>query len=214
MLYLLHNKTRTKMTTETKTAPIKADVRKTTHLLKKELKRRFGITASVRTESYSGGSSINISYTFGAYEKEVESFCSNLQYGNFNSMEDIYEYNKSESLVIEGYELEQFKYVFVKQEIPSSFKYQLAKMISDTIKFTDVPEITSEEDYNNDFKTMLFSAWNWTHKLFRVKNFVTQDESKIVLKSVNWSETNNFTVYFIYEVDGKEYSTETSIEKK
>ncbi len=58
-----------------------------------ELKHVFPkIKFSVKTESYSGGCSINIKWTDGPNERQVKEITSKYQYGHFDGMNDIYEY--------------------------------------------------------------------------------------------------------------------------
>jgi hypothetical protein len=190
----------------------KADTRKTTALLKKHLKSTFGIVASVRTETYAGGSSMRVRYDLGPAAKLVEPIVKNLQYGAFDSMIDLAYNVDNAGLVIDGFELESFKYVFVDQDLPGALKYRMAQFLSDNINLTGVHKLSGIDEFvtSRTFGERVWNAWSWNdlfHQLFRVRNFVTQDESKIELKSVHFSETSN-GVYFIYTVDGKEYNTE------
>jgi len=62
--------------------------------LRKELKEAFpGIKFSVRSESYSGGCSIDIKWEDGPMVGAVENVSGKYQEGHFNGMEDIYEHN-------------------------------------------------------------------------------------------------------------------------
>jgi hypothetical protein len=123
----------------------KADTRKSTNLLKKYLRERFNIEVSVKSEYYSMGSSLNISYNLGIDEKEVESIVKNLQYSRFDGMTDCSYNVDNAGIIIDGYQLAEFKHVFVKQDWSEDFSYKLAKFLSDNIKFQDVPELESKE---------------------------------------------------------------------
>lgn len=189
---------------------IKATTRKSTSLLKKLLKDKFNIKTSVRSEFYSMGCSLNVEYALGADQKEVESLVKRLQNSGFDSMTDSSYRVDNEGIVVDGFELESFKHVFVSQTLSTELKYRLAQMISDNMKFEGVTELASAGDMNKLFEGRAFDSWNWNdllYKLFRTRNFATQDENAIVLKSVHHSE-KNFEVYFIYEVDGVTYNTE------
>lgn len=60
--------------------------------IRAELKRAFpGIKFSVRSDSFSGGDSIDISWELGPTSAEVEAITAKYQEGHFNGMEDIYE---------------------------------------------------------------------------------------------------------------------------
>jgi len=63
--------------------------------IRKELKHKFQSTKfSVTTESFSGGTSLDVVWTDGATEEEIDAITSKYEYGCFNGMEDIYEYDK------------------------------------------------------------------------------------------------------------------------
>lgn len=173
----------------------KADSRKTTSLVKRYLKEKFGIVVSVRSECYSGGSSFNVSYKLGPDSKAIESFVSRLQYGHFNGMEDIYEMSSGHKApVLYGYELEDFKFVFVRQEISRELKakfYELAKAV--------MPSGLEEYQMEQEFS-----------RYFRVKNFITQDEAEIKpIKAVfNYEDQD---IEFLYEIDGVLCNTKSGI---
>lgn len=62
--------------------------------LKKELAAAFpGVKFSVRSSTFSGGDSIDVSWTLGPTQKEVEAITGKYQEGHFNGMEDIYEFS-------------------------------------------------------------------------------------------------------------------------
>jgi hypothetical protein len=64
--------------------------------LKKELARAFpGVKFSVKSDSYTGGDSISVSWTCGPTAKAVESVSNKYQECDFNGMEDIEEYRNS-----------------------------------------------------------------------------------------------------------------------
>ena len=63
-----------------------------------ELKGMFpGVKFSVNSKSYSGGDSIRVNWIDGPSQKEVEAIISKYEYGNFNGMIDLYEYDKDRS---------------------------------------------------------------------------------------------------------------------
>jgi len=66
-------------------------------VIRKELKAAFPhIKFTVRSESYSGGDSIRVGWLFGPTEEQIEALIGKYQYGRFNGMEDIYEYNSNQ----------------------------------------------------------------------------------------------------------------------
>ena len=83
---------------------LQADTRKSTAILKKYLREKYGINASIKSKFYSGGSSLNISYIGGISQHVIEREVNRLQYGRFDGMIDLYEYNNSaeNGLIIDG----------------------------------------------------------------------------------------------------------------
>jgi len=64
--------------------------------LKNELKIAFPlVNFSVRSESFSMGNAIRVSWSNGPTGEEVDNIAKKYQYGNFNGMEDIYEHDSS-----------------------------------------------------------------------------------------------------------------------
>lgn len=74
-----------------------------------------GIAGKVRSESYSMGSSVNVYVQDLSPEasQSLKEYASQFQYGNFDGMQDLYEYNNRNE------ELPQVKFVFVNNEISS-----------------------------------------------------------------------------------------------
>jgi hypothetical protein len=65
--------------------------------IRAELKAAFpSIKFSVRTERFSMGNAIRIGWTDGPNTKQVEAITDKYQAGEFNGMEDIYEYSRSD----------------------------------------------------------------------------------------------------------------------
>ena len=182
--------------------------RQNTSLLKKLLKKEFGISCKVKTEFYSGGDSLSVSYVLGADEKKVKEVIDQLQHGYFNSMIDMYEGTEKEPVIVDGYALETFKYTTTRQNIPDTFKTELIKIYASKCKYANVPEFNPDNIHQN-FPDRIFNAWNWCQLFdwdFKQKNFVTQDPSKIQLVDGAFSEKGEF--YFIYNFEGKEYRTD------
>lgn len=91
-----------------------ADRRTTTKILKAHILNTFKTVqkVSVKSEIYSGGSSMRVNYFAPDKIEELESLIKSFQYGHFNSMEDIYESSGNEELIISGHIMETYKYVF------------------------------------------------------------------------------------------------------
>lgn len=188
-----------------------ATTRETTNLLKKYLRQKYNVECTIKSSKYSGGSSLSVEYTLGPDARVVEKELNRLQNGEFNSMEDIYDYkNKAErGIVLDGRILETYKYVFVKQSIPAEFRLEIAKLISSKMKFGEIHECIEQADLYKNFSTTFLGQWDWSglvHYLFRVRNFVTQDYSKISL--INFFTPDGSMEHQVeYIVNGTVYNT-------
>lgn len=105
--------------TETK---MKSEHAQAAAMIRAEMKK-MGINGKVRSESYSGGTSIRIAVENLSPVKaqKLEEFASQFQYGHFDGMTDMYEYSNSRK------DLPQVKFVFVENR-PSD---ELRQMIWD-----------------------------------------------------------------------------------
>ncbi|MEO5990530.1 MAG: hypothetical protein ABIP68_02760 [Ferruginibacter sp.] len=96
-----------------------ADRRTTTNILKRHILSTWKTVSKVeiKTDSFSGGDSMDVTYYAPKKIEELESFINSFQYGHFNSMEDIYEHsNDQEEIILEGHILQDYKYVFARFE--------------------------------------------------------------------------------------------------
>ena len=98
--------------------------------LKKELSLVFpGVKFSVRYESYSGGDSVNYSWTLGPTPAEVSAIADKYQDGNFNGMEDIHEYDRSAHGAAVDKVLGRAKYVQGSRHIPHEMHEQIGRLL-------------------------------------------------------------------------------------
>src|SRR5437868_14760948 len=71
--------------------------------IKKELKATWPkLKFSVRYDSFSGGDSVHIGWNFGPTTDQVDDVVRKYQYGRFNGMEDIYEYNEEDNALVDA----------------------------------------------------------------------------------------------------------------
>lgn len=92
---------------------MKRSAAKAAKQLKKELKSQFpDISFSVRSKSYSGGSSITVKWTGGPSKAEVQKIAKHWEAGSFNGMIDLYEYDP------EKRDRPTAKYVFCNRSEP------------------------------------------------------------------------------------------------
>ena len=184
---------------------VEASTRKSTILLKKYIKEKYNIECNIKSESFSGGNSLDISYKFGCDDENLSDIKTALCDSGFDGMQDLKYSIDCSSMIIDGFKLETFNFVSIKQEISEEFIKKCALMLSDA-KIFDVPDLLPDlSNYNTSFTEIYRSAWTWAqliYQSFRKRNFITQDESKINLISCHYDETINGEIYFNYSVDG------------
>ena len=96
---------------------IRADRRTSTNILKRHILKTFPTVqkVEVKTDSFSGGSSMDVNYYAPKEIKELEALIDRFQYGSFNGMEDIYESNPDHTeIIIDGHILVDYKYTGCK----------------------------------------------------------------------------------------------------
>lgn len=92
--------------------------------IKVELKRTYpSIKFSIKSESYSGGDSINVSWTDGPIQSDVAKITDKYQEGHFNGMEDIYENSGANWPDVFG----GAKYVFANRHESAELTLKVAK---------------------------------------------------------------------------------------
>ena len=184
---------------------VEASTRKSTILLKKYIKEKYNIDCNIKSEVYSGGCSLNISYNLGADKDNLNDIKTALEYGRFDGMSDLSYSVDVSGIVVDGFQLQTWKHVFIEQEISEEFIKKCSLMLSDA-KIFDVPDLLPDfSNYNTSFTEIYRRAWTWgqlIYQSFRKRNFVTQDERKINLISCHYDENSNSEIYFKYSVDG------------
>ena len=128
----------------------------TAKLIRKEIKHYFpNVKFSVRSHSYSGGSSINVSWTDGPTTSEVDSIVKRFQGASFDGSIDLKSYHNS-FVILEGSTLPVevhfgADFVFTNRDLSPEFKAELVK------KFE---EITGEKyDDNTIYSTDRFDLY-------------------------------------------------------
>ncbi len=94
-------------------------------LLRKEIKAAYpGVKFTCTSENYSNGCSVRVGVIDQPREifEAIQALASKYQYGKFNGMEDIYEYNNV-------LEIPQAKYVFVNNEMSAELKQEIFEKI-------------------------------------------------------------------------------------
>ncbi len=97
-------------------------------IIRKELKKNGIKGAKVRSENYSGGSSVNVTLPedlLPATVKKITDYCNQFQYGHFDGMTDMYEYSNSNA------DLPQAKFVFVTASYSDEVKAAARKLVEE-----------------------------------------------------------------------------------
>lgn len=102
----------------------------TAKLVRAALKAGFpGVKFSVRSDSYSGGASIDISWTDGPFEKDVEQIANRYQGSDFDGMQDLKTYRSGTLIGLPGGEVEEVKFgadfVFTNRELSPEYLAEL-----------------------------------------------------------------------------------------
>ena len=119
----------------------RTDAAKASEEIRKVLKIAFpGIKFSVKSSTYSGGDSVRISWENGPTMKQVEQYTKDFQYGNFNSMEDIYENTNTNK------NIPQVKYLFLDREMSKNLADFLRKEIIKKHDFSRIDEYEKERE--------------------------------------------------------------------
>jgi len=169
--------------------------------IKKELTERFpGIKFYSRYESFAGGDSARVTWNFGPTVDQVDAIINKYQYGNFNSMEDIYENKEQEKFVSkEGVvrELGGVKYV------QSSRDYIISNGKSENDQYADESSIqfliakALANEYNITWKGQYT-------KLYKNENRTAFEEARSIMYH------NSFDTDVITSFDGLQRTAVTS----
>ena len=114
----------------------------TAKLIRKEVKHYFpNVKFSVRSHSYSGGSSINVSWVDGPTPEEVDSIVKRFQGASFDGMTDLKSYHNS-FVILEGSTLPVevhygADFVFTNRDLSPEFKAELAKIAQAILDMND-----------------------------------------------------------------------------
>lgn len=186
----------------------KATSRQTSSLIKKYLKREFGIKCAVRSNDFSGGNSLTIEYCNGPDSDLVSAIFKKLEYGKFDASTDSYDYkNDSEyGLVIDNMQLQNFKYVIVQRIISEDILISLSKNLSANGKFFGSPEVKVRHDMFTIFSTPVKQCYNWwelSRKLLNNISFVTSESNIEIMES----HYENMVLNITYKFNNKLHNT-------
>jgi hypothetical protein len=104
-----------------------------------ELKKEFpGILFKVRSDSYAGGNSVDVSWIDGPTRRAVEAFIGKYQYGSFDGMTDSYNYSNIHK------DIAQVKYVFANRDLSNEVMEQVFAMFKVSHKGWSILEAVNE----------------------------------------------------------------------
>lgn len=116
----------------------------------------------VKSENYSMGDSIRVYWTDGPTADEVGMFVNHYQYGDFNGMEDIYEYTNTRE------DIPQTKYLFLERSYSDDIQLKASQAAKKMYAGLDnVPAPETESDLSKSFHA--FDNWfNWAQISYRI----------------------------------------------
>ena len=118
--------------------------------IKAELAKAFPhVKFSVRSDSFSMGNSVDISWQNGPTVAQVEAISGKYQYGHFNGMEDIYETTNYRD------DIPQAKYVSEHREVNEELIKQVAEQLGQLHKF---PENDYRENADQTSRRLLYKT--------------------------------------------------------
>ena len=131
----------------------------TAKAIKQELKKLFPSTKfSVKSDSFAGGNSVDVSWDNGPRRKQVDEIISKYQYGHFNGMEDIYEIsNRNENIP-------QVRFVHSSRNINEEIIEEIFAYLQKNYVHFDKVTIDETSDLINKY----WDCWNARTYIYRV----------------------------------------------
>ena len=158
--------------------------------LKKELNTKFpGIKFSVKSKTYSMGNNITINYNLGPVVKDVEAIADKYQEGQFDGMEDIYNYNDDRSFTVKN---GGAKYVFVNRKISDVIYYPLMEQccnMVDNAEYNTAEPWNSIITYSNGSTELIIRVIN---RICSVTDFRKVKEFKLISTGITCGQIEEF----------------------
>jgi len=135
--------------------------------IKRELSEVFpGVKFSVRSDSFSGGDSVDISWTDGPTTKEVEAITGKYEEGSFDGMTDCYNYDHSANMRAVSSWLGSAKYVQTCRASSDEVTYRVAGLLCEAQRI-ERPHVQKIGDLRNvrhlygegDHEDLLTHVW-------------------------------------------------------
>lgn len=106
--------------------------------------KSIGVPCKVRSESYSGGTSINVKVgdVTPALRKELLEYVDQFQYGRFNGMTDSYEYANCRA------DIPQVQYTFLNVDYAEETRQKAYEFICNRFSVGEVPKLYTEASWS------------------------------------------------------------------
>ena len=132
----------------------------TAKMIRKDLKKAFPKTKFyVRSDTYAGGSSVDVTWENGPVTSDVNMVVHKYQYGHFDGQTDCYDVDSSRN------DIPQVQYVQVSREVCETIKEQVFKWLQKTHIHFD--EVFSIDECNPNLQ-MSWNVWTPREYIYRV----------------------------------------------
>lgn len=149
---------------------MKSEVAQAAQQIKAELKANYlTVKFSVRSESFSMGNAVRISWHDGPMTKEVDAIVGKYQYGHFDGMQDLYENTNMRS------DIPQAKYVQTSRQISEESRMEIATELG--IPETEINQWN--EDHNENNSTLIWREFSKRSFVEPKKEEIYSDELPI-----------------------------------
>lgn len=125
-------------------------------VIRKNLKAAFPHTKfSVKSDSFAGGDSVDVSWADGPTTEQVQAFTSRHQYGSFDGMQDLYEYTNTRKDIPQAKYVQAQRsisnaaYIAIVDQLNQRYGWTLEVVIQQGYKGHTYPQITNDEPLGN-----------------------------------------------------------------
>lgn len=133
--------------------------------IRQELKQSYpGVKFSVRSESYSGGDSVDIKWFDGPTYESVNRIVGKYKYGQFDGMRDLYEVTNKRK------DIPQVQYVFIERDLTESLIEKAFIDLQGTYKEFQVLSSITENSIELLNKFRSWTAYQYIHRLLKDKD--------------------------------------------
>lgn len=170
---------------------IKTQAAQAAQQIREILKKEFPtIKFSVKSDNYSMGDSVNVSWVDGVAPKKVYALIGHYQYGKFNGMEDIYEYTNRRD------DIPQTKYLFCDRKISDEmYQREFEKYMNQNNGWKENLVSVHQTSHWLQANWGAWTAGNWIYRQICEQDLISEEPKKAVeslkvegLELVDYSE--------------------------